>query len=122
MSILLCDLADQLQRASERRNARVILVIDQFEELLGHEAEGPDPPANRFLELLRATVDAENCPLVILGTMRSDFLGAFQRNPALEAEETGNGGGEETSPPADELEGETPPANPDPGPQAPGNQ
>ncbi len=83
MSVLLCDLADHLQRASERRNARVILVIDQFEELLGYESEGPDHPANRFLELLRATVDSDACPLLVLGTMRSDFLGTFQRNPAL---------------------------------------
>lgn len=77
------EVAVNLERASERRNARIILVIDQFEELLGYEAEGPDHPANRFLNLLRTTLDAENCPVLVLGTMRSDFLGTFQRNPAL---------------------------------------
>lgn len=78
----LIDLARQLLRFSGRREARVILVIDQFEELLGHSEE-PDHPANDFLELLRATLDAEDSPLLVLGTMRSDFLGAFQQTQAL---------------------------------------
>ena len=76
-------LAERLQRVSEHPNARIVILIDQFEELLGYEGEGPSHPANYFLSLLRATVDAESCPLLILGTMRSDFLGAFQRNLAL---------------------------------------
>ena len=77
----LVEICDRLRRASDREDGRVLIIIDQFEELLGH-AE-PDHPANRFLSLLRASVEAEECPLMAVGTMRSDFLGAFQRHPSL---------------------------------------
>ncbi len=77
----LVDACDRLRRASANEDARVLLIIDQFEELLGHEE--PDHPANRFLSLLRASVEADDCPLMVVGTMRSDFLGAFQRHPHL---------------------------------------
>ncbi len=75
-------MADELRRrVPERRNARVLLIVDQFEELLGHDVT--DHLANRFAALLRATLEAEHSPVMVLGTMRSDFLGAFQRNPAF---------------------------------------
>lgn len=78
----LIDMAAQLRRlVPDRRGAHVLLVIDQFEELLGHD--DPDHPAYRFLALLRASLESEHSPLMALGTMRSDFLGAFQRNSAL---------------------------------------
>jgi hypothetical protein len=77
----LVTLADHLRRVSERREARVLLVIDQFEEMLGQDES--DGLFHRFLTLLRASVEVENSPLMALGTMRSDFLGVFQRHPAL---------------------------------------
>ena len=48
----LAELALEVRQDSE---ASVVLIIDQFEELLGHEDEDPDRPhpANRFLRLLR---------------------------------------------------------------------
>ncbi len=78
----LLDAAYDLRRLSQRRSARVLLVIDQFEELLGPEQV--DEGARGFLELLRASVEAEHTPLTVLCTMRSDFLGLFQRHPVLQ--------------------------------------
>ncbi|MGH8865691.1 MAG: toll/interleukin-1 receptor domain-containing protein, partial [Pyrinomonadaceae bacterium] len=78
---LLVELAAHLRRVSGHREARVLLVIDQFEELLGHEDTTDD--GNRFLDLVRESLKTEHSPLMALGTMRSDFLGLFQRNRAL---------------------------------------
>jgi hypothetical protein len=77
---ILVELALDLIRRSKRDEARVLLVIDQFEELLGHS---PDHPNSRFLRLLRASLETSGSPLVAIGTMRSDFLEAFQKSPDL---------------------------------------
>ena len=77
---LLIDLALDLRRVAERPNAQILIVIDQFEELLNRENEAE---CQDFLKLLRVSAEAEYSPITIIGTMRSDFLGAFQRNPAL---------------------------------------
>lgn len=77
----LVELADQLRRVSKQREARVLLVIDQCEEMLGREEA--NSLFHRFLSLLRASLEIENSPLMALGTMRSDFLGVFQRHAAL---------------------------------------
>ena len=55
-------------------------MIDQIEELLSLTPEGP---ANRFLPLLRAVLEYDSSPFMVLGTLRSDFLGAFQKNLAV---------------------------------------
>jgi hypothetical protein len=78
----LVEIAHDLRRVAYRRDARVLIVIDQFEELLGRE-QSPEAP-RRFLELLRAATEAEHSPVMVLATMRSDFLGLFQRHPALQ--------------------------------------
>jgi WD40 repeat protein len=77
----LVEAALELRRLSHRRNARVLVVIDQFEELLGRE--DADGSVHRFLTLLRASVEAEHGPVTVLCTMRSDFLGLFQHHAAL---------------------------------------
>jgi len=41
---------------------------------------GDDHVATRFLEMLRDAVEAEESPLLVLGTMRSDYLGTLQRS------------------------------------------
>ncbi len=74
------ELARSLLERSRRGEARVLLPIDQFEELLGHPQ---DHPASRFLRLLRASLDEPGNPLLVLATLRSDFLGSFQSSPAL---------------------------------------
>lgn len=77
----LIDLANELRLLSGCPEARVLLVVDQFEELLGERASSA---ANaEFLTLLRRSVEAPDSPLMALATMRSDFLGLLQRNPVL---------------------------------------
>ncbi len=75
-------LARELQRAAAERESRVLLIVDQFEELLGNE--DADGRASRLLALLRATLEADRSPVMILATMRSDYLESFQRNDALQ--------------------------------------
>lgn len=59
---------------------KVLLVVDQFEELLGSEASGDVTPA---LTLLRAAAEDPGGTAIVLGTLRSDFLGAFQNSQPL---------------------------------------
>ncbi len=74
------EMALELRGATKQSEASVLIIIDQFEELLGREE---DHLASQFLSMLRMTLDDEHSPVVILATMRSDFLGAFQLAPAL---------------------------------------
>jgi hypothetical protein len=75
----LLEMANDLRLALEQREATVLLIIDQFEELLGRS---PDHAAHGFLRLLRAILDAPSPALLTLATLRSDFLGAFQTHMA----------------------------------------
>lgn len=77
-------LVREMVRLAPRRDARVLIVIDQFEELLGHAVGTPaGEEARRFLRLLREALDGDAGLVMVLATMRSDFLGLFQRDPAL---------------------------------------
>jgi len=60
--------------------ATVLLLIDQCEELL---AVGANEEGNRFLAFLRALLDRGDSRLLVLATLRSDFLGSFQDHPAM---------------------------------------
>ena len=77
----LAELASRLRLQSGFAEATVVLVIDQFEELLGHDAKHP---ASRFLAMLRAAMETEDSPLLVIGTMRSDYLGVLQRSAPLQ--------------------------------------
>ena len=82
----LAELTAELRRtggAGEADQVKVVLVIDQFEELLGHEKKGDGDPANRFLKLLKEAIEGDDNPPLGLGTMRSDFLGLLQRSGPL---------------------------------------
>lgn len=74
-------IANELRASCDLPQARVLVVVDQFEELLGEGASGA--AADAFLDLLRRTIEAPDSPVMVLGTMRSDFLGLLQRNPTL---------------------------------------
>lgn len=76
----LAETADDLRLRSSRREARVLVVIDQFEELL---AQPDGHPSHGFLALLRDAAERPGGPLLVLGTLRSDFLGELQRHPRL---------------------------------------
>ena len=71
-----------LRVAAGHPEATVLLFIDQFEELLGQPA---DHLANRFLPHMRSSLDPPQGSLIVVATMRSDFLGTFQKHPALRA-------------------------------------
>ena len=78
-SVALLPMVYDLREATGQREATVLLIIDQFEELL----ERGDDTANRFLQMLRTVLEDKNNPLLVLGTLRSDFLGTFQTHPAV---------------------------------------
>jgi hypothetical protein len=77
-------MASRLRLTTGPSNASILVVVDQLEELLGHEDQGPTHPANRVLRWLRDGLD-EDSPLLVLATMRSDYLEAFQRSPVLQS-------------------------------------
>ena len=76
----LLDLLADLRLGTGRPDARILVIVDQFEELLG---QPEDHPASGFLRLLRASQEHPEGPIVLLATMRSDYLGDFQRAPEL---------------------------------------
>jgi hypothetical protein len=75
------DLANDLRIAAGRRESTVLLVIDQFEELLGQKS---DPSAALFIRLLNKVLSQPSSPFLVVCTLRSDFLGAFQSHKALQ--------------------------------------
>lgn len=77
---VLTNLALELQVTSGHRDATVMLALDQTEELLGPSQPGD---ASRFLHLLRAAIDAPGSQLLLMCTLRSDFLGQFQQHSAI---------------------------------------
>ncbi len=76
----LVELVGELRRAAGQREATVLLVVDQFEELLAHP-EGH--PSAGFLGRLREALEDPAAPLLAVATLRSDFLGTFQKNRAI---------------------------------------
>lgn len=76
----LAELAIDLLRTAGSQ-AKVLIAVDQFEEVLGRDEQASG--AMRFLTQLRRAVDHPDAPVVVLGTMRSDFLEAFQNSSPL---------------------------------------
>lgn len=74
-------LARDLAVAAKQPEATVLLAIDQAEELFGYS---PAEAATRFLRLLRAALESGDRRLMALATLRSDFLGEFQKHPVLQ--------------------------------------
>jgi hypothetical protein len=84
------DAADPLSSLRElqrQRNTRLlVVVIDQFEELLsaGPNDDGPADEAETFQAFLRNLLRVPKAGLLVLATMRTDFLAPLQtRWPAL---------------------------------------
>ncbi len=77
---VLIDLAESLRVAAGKRESTVLLVIDQVEESLGYTSEDQE---GLFLPLLRTVLETPNSPIMVIGTLRSDFLDAFQNHFAL---------------------------------------
>ena len=74
------ELIKELRETAGARDATVLLMIDQCEELL---ASGANEEGSRFLAFLRAVLDRVGSRLMVLATLRSDFLGSFQEHPAI---------------------------------------
>ncbi len=77
-----------LQRLRSQHKAPVLLVIDQFEELLSANPTdaGQLGEGERFLTFLRDLLSVRTAGLLVLATMRTDFLAPLQsRWPALTA-------------------------------------
>jgi WD40 repeat protein len=77
----LVDLANDLRVTAGRREATILLVIDQLEELLGRNV---DQSASLFFRLLNIFLNQPSCPFLAVATLRSDFLGAFQGQEAIQ--------------------------------------
>jgi WD40 repeat protein len=75
------DLMDDLRIGAGSREATVLLTVDQVEELFSF---GEKPDGNVFLPIFRRMVEAGGDRLIIIGTLRSDFLGHFQQHPTLQ--------------------------------------
>ncbi len=73
-------LTRELRENVGSREATVLLMIDQCEELLAVDV---NEEGGRFLSFLRAVLDCEDSHLMVLATLRSDFLGSFQEHQAI---------------------------------------
>jgi WD40 repeat protein len=76
----LVNLVRELTDGTTGSDLSVLMTIDQFEESLGTIA---DDPKGTFLAMLRTALDLGTERLILLATLRSDFLGAFQQHPLL---------------------------------------
>jgi WD40 repeat protein len=77
---VLVDLTLEIGIAADQRDACVVLIVDQLEELL---SANTNTPSNLFLPFLHAALATQSDQLMVLSTLRSDFLGDFQNHPAL---------------------------------------
>jgi hypothetical protein len=81
-------LGQQLRRlrlAGGQQDARIVIAIDQFEELLAREegrGDGVGEEADAFLTLLAELLGQKNSQVLILATLRSDFYGLLQLHPS----------------------------------------
>jgi hypothetical protein len=72
-------LANELRLSGPHSGGKVLLSVDQFEELLGHA--DPAHPANRFIQVVAGALAGDDATLVGIAAMRSDYLDAFQHLP-----------------------------------------
>ena len=75
----LCKTLGQLIKQSKRMGARVLLIIDQVEELLSERESEADTEHESFFDLVLGALAIDDCPLHTVWTLRSDFLPEFQR-------------------------------------------
>jgi WD40 repeat protein len=74
------ELTDQLRMLAGRPDATLLITVDQVEEML--EQGSLNPSMSR---LLRTIVQTHGAGLVMLGTLRSDFMGELQRQWTVES-------------------------------------
>src|SRR5262245_45176748 len=74
------ELAHRLRASNRTGDALLLIVIDQFEELL---VKSNDSTFRSFLLFWRTIADQRDSPVMVLATLRSDFLGDFQMHPLV---------------------------------------
>jgi hypothetical protein len=72
--------ADALRERSGQRDASILVIVDQFEELLS--GAGDSELSTRFLRLMSALSRTAGSRVTVLATLRSDFLSDLNRHPA----------------------------------------
>jgi hypothetical protein len=77
----LYDLARDLRAAQSQNEAKVLLVIDQGEELF---VDSSSNQTDQFFSVLNALLD-ERLPFLAVMSLRSDYLGRLQQEPRLGA-------------------------------------
>lgn len=80
------DPLSSLQELQRQSKSRVVVVIDQFEELLsaGPKEDGKVDEGETFQKFLQKLLSSRKAGLMVLATMRTDFLAPLQtRWPAL---------------------------------------
>lgn len=82
VSAFVHDIANDLRVAAGQREATLLLTIDQVEELFNPSGA---TAAHHFLRVLRLLLDETGSPWLVLGTMRSDFLSAWQTHEVVRA-------------------------------------
>jgi WD40 repeat protein len=68
-------LAEILRDAPPPGQKKLLLLIDQFEEIFRFRSEGGRDEADAFVELLLTSAAQEDMPIYVVLTMRSDYLG-----------------------------------------------
>ncbi len=76
-------LAEVVADTPPPEGTRLLLVVDQFEEIFRYVARGDAEEAEAFVALLLATVAQPDSPVYVVLTMRSDFLGDCARFEGL---------------------------------------
>jgi formylglycine-generating enzyme required for sulfatase activity/energy-coupling factor transporter ATP-binding protein EcfA2 len=76
---------EELRALKGQQDAKVVIAIDQFEELLGRgeaREEGEATDADIFLTALAELLKLEDSRVLLLASLRSDFLGTLQLHPS----------------------------------------
>jgi len=85
-------LIDIVEQAALDEGVNLLVVVDQFEELFryrrlaaagGEDAQGNSEEAVAFVNLLLEIKQRASCPIYVVLTMRSDFLGDCTQFPGL---------------------------------------
>lgn len=69
-----------LRNAAENRGAMAVLIIDQFEELLGPEQ---NEEMKQLIQLLTDSLQTQDCEYLLIATMRADFRSELEIHPEL---------------------------------------
>jgi len=68
-------LVEALRDAPPPGERKLLLLVDQFEEIFRFRREGGRDESDAFVELLLASAAQEDAPIYVVLTMRSDYLG-----------------------------------------------